>query len=156
MAATDGARTEDTEAIALETERLFIDVSRGLQAGGGGDTFVVPTEESPREQVYHSQQGITPATLLRLRLGGWPIYLTWAVKATLKVPGTLQCKAVLWPAVESHCITGVCWASHPQSGRWFWPPHWLVSTLLPVDSPWCDCPGSLQQINVRLQLLPCG
>lgn len=31
MAATDGARTEDTEAIAQETkERLFIDVSRGL------------------------------------------------------------------------------------------------------------------------------
>lgn len=32
MEATDGARTEDTEAIALETkEKLFIDVSSGLR-----------------------------------------------------------------------------------------------------------------------------
>lgn len=37
-ASTDGARTEDTDAIALETkERLFIDVSRGqIKLGGGG------------------------------------------------------------------------------------------------------------------------
>lgn len=53
-------------------ERLFIDVSRGLPAEGG---VMMPLwsslyQESPREQVYHSQQSITPATLLRLRLGG--------------------------------------------------------------------------------------
>lgn len=65
------------------------------------------------------------------------------MRATLEVPGTLQCKAVLWPALE--CITGVCWASHPQSGRWFWPPHRLVSILLPVGSPRCDSLGSFQQ-----------
>lgn len=72
VAATDGARTEDIEAVAVEIkERLFIDVSRGLPAEGG----LMPLwsslyHESPREQVYPSQQSITPATLLRLRLGG--------------------------------------------------------------------------------------
>lgn len=44
MAAIDGARTDDTETIALETqEKLFIDVSRRPQSEGGGDTSVVRT-----------------------------------------------------------------------------------------------------------------
>lgn len=58
VAATDGARMEDAEAVALETkeERLFISVSKGLQSEGAG---VVPLwsslyQELPRKQVQHS------------------------------------------------------------------------------------------------------
>lgn len=53
MAATDGARTEDTEAVALETkEKLFIDVSRGLHAEGRAiPLWSSLYQESSREQV---------------------------------------------------------------------------------------------------------
>lgn len=54
MAATDGVRTEDTEAAALETkERLFIDVSRGfkLREGRAIPLWSSLYQESSRERV---------------------------------------------------------------------------------------------------------
>lgn len=78
-ASTDGARTEDTDAIALETkERLFIDVSRGqIKLGGGADTFMVlsDSQEFPREQVQHTQPGVPPVHPAHIQvLGAGSIY----------------------------------------------------------------------------------
>lgn len=113
MAATDGATTEDTEAIAVEIkERLFIDVSRGLPAEGAvmplwssqGAGLSQPAKHSPSRPAETQTWG--------------SIHLTWAVQVTLEALGTLQCRAVLWAALGSHYIPE-CWASHSQSGGWF-------------------------------------